>query len=97
MRKGGILVVKNPFSPPLVVGPVPPPAEMHLPVCRSFPAVGVNGERLLMLQLLVLAIMCLPVCRILPAVVVGVVDDVVGDGLLLLFQLLRLLLRLLLR
>ena len=32
MREGGILVVKNPFSPPLVVREIPPPAEMPLPV-----------------------------------------------------------------
>ena len=31
MREGGILVVKNPFCPPLVVREVPPPAEMPLP------------------------------------------------------------------
>ena len=41
MREGGIVVVKNPFCPPLVVQEVPPPAEMPLP--GLIVAAGVRG------------------------------------------------------
>ena len=43
MPIGGIFVVEIPFRPPLVVGPVPPPAMVHLPVCMSIRSAAAHG------------------------------------------------------